>query len=120
MGFLTKAAILEASDLPFEDVEVPEWGGTIRVRTMPGYERDTFEQAIADRTPSKKSPVRVAGMKARLVALTACNETGELLFSLAEADALNAKSSKALDRLFQVAARLNGMTEEDVEDLAKN
>ena len=31
MKLLTGAAILAANDLPHEDVEVPEWGGTVRV-----------------------------------------------------------------------------------------
>ena len=32
MNLLSKTAILAAQDLQTEDVEVPEWGGAVRVR----------------------------------------------------------------------------------------
>ena len=32
LNLLSRDAILQAQDLPHEDVEVPEWGGMVRVR----------------------------------------------------------------------------------------
>jgi len=55
MGLLTRDAILEAQDLQHEEVYIPEWGGSVRVRTLTGAERDAFEQSIVDqraRTPA--------------------------------------------------------------------
>ncbi len=46
MGLLTKDDILGADDLATEDVEVPEWGGCVRVRALTGTERDAFEAAM--------------------------------------------------------------------------
>ena len=40
MNLLTKSAILGINDLKHEDVPVPQWGGTVRVRAMTGQERD--------------------------------------------------------------------------------
>ena len=40
MTLLSKSAILCANDLQTEDVDVPEWGGTVRVRSFTGRERD--------------------------------------------------------------------------------
>ncbi|HUX01014.1 MAG TPA: hypothetical protein VMY35_08540 [Phycisphaerae bacterium] len=122
MERLSRETILGAADMPFEDVEVPEWGGAVRVRTMTGAVRDEFEQEVQDRKRGKgrNASIDVRGMKARIVALTACDENGELLFGIDDIAALNAKNAKALDRLFQVASRLNGLSDEDVEDLAKN
>ena len=46
MSLLSKTAILTANDLQTEDVEVPEWGGAVRVRSFTGRERDAFESSM--------------------------------------------------------------------------
>ena len=46
MTLLSKTAILCANDLQTEDVEVPEWGGAVRVRSFTGRERDAFEASM--------------------------------------------------------------------------
>ena len=46
MTLLSKTAILTANDLQTEDVEVPEWGGAVRVRSFTGRERDAFESSM--------------------------------------------------------------------------
>jgi len=52
--------------------------------------------------------------------LTICDEEGTRLFAAKDMDELGKKSAAALDRIFTVAQRLNGLSGEDVEDLAKN
>ena len=42
MTYLSRDAILQREDIKTEDVEVPEWGGTVRVRGMSGVQRDAF------------------------------------------------------------------------------
>ena len=46
MTLLFKTAILAAQDLQTEDVEVPEWGGAVRVRSFTGRERDAFQASM--------------------------------------------------------------------------
>ena len=46
MTLLSKTAILTANDLQTEDIEVPEWGGAVRVRNFTGRERDAFESSM--------------------------------------------------------------------------
>lgn len=113
MAKLNKAAILAADDLPRESVTVPEWGGEVLVRTMTGTERDAFESSLLDKDK------RLENMRARLVSLTLCDESGERMFSDDEVTALGKKSAIALDRVFAVAQRLNGIGGEAV-DTAKN
>jgi hypothetical protein len=48
------------------------------------------------------------------------DENGEQLFQHEDTFPLGAKSAAALDRIFQVAQRLNGLREEDVNELAAN
>lgn len=119
MTLLTKSAILSADDLKTEDVEVPEWGGTVRVRAFSGRERDAFEASLV-RGDGKDRKVDLTNMRARLVALTVVDETGQKLFTHDDVDLLGAKSGAALDRVFAVAQKLNGLSAADVEDLTKN
>jgi hypothetical protein len=112
---LTKDTILGASDLPTEEVPVPEWGGSVFVRTMSGMERDAFEQSIVD---SKKRGL--VNVRARLAVQVVCDSTGARIFTDTDADALGKKSGKALDRIFDVAQRLSGIGAKDVEELEKN
>jgi hypothetical protein len=42
-SYLTKDAILGADDLPFEDVQVESWGGTLPVRGLTRTQRDRLE-----------------------------------------------------------------------------
>jgi hypothetical protein len=125
MALLDKAAILAATDLGHEDVAVPEWGGTVRIRVLSGAERDAFESSFA--TPAMVAAIRARGpaavnenMRARLVAYAAVGEDGKRLFT-DEADlvALGAKSALALDRVFAVAKKLNGMSQADMEEIEK-
>ena len=114
-----RETILASSDLPQQSVECPEWGQTLHVRTLTGNERDDFENAV--QTASKnKGGIDLRGLKIKLVLLTLCDEDGELLFDATDALVLNSKSSKVIDRIFQVAQKLNGLTAEDVDELVGN
>lgn len=116
---LTRDAILAADDLSFEDVPVPEWGGTVRVRTLSGTERDAFEASIVEQR-GKKSSVDMRNIRAKLAARTIVDEDGKRLFSERDVELLGAKSASALQRVFEVAQRLNGLSDGDVEELVKN
>ena len=119
MSLLSKTAILAAQDLQTEDVEVPEWGGAVRVRSFTGRERDAFEASMV-RGEGRDRKVDLTNMRARLVGLTVIDETGQRLFTDEEVDLLGAKSGAALDRVFAVAQKLNGLSGADVEELSKN
>ena len=119
MSLLSKTAILAAQDLQTEDVEVPEWGGAVRVRSFTGRERDAFEASMV-RGDGRDRRVDLTNMRARLVGLTVIDESGQRLFTDEEADLLGAKSGAALDRIFAIAQKLNGLSGADVEELSKN
>lgn len=114
MPLLTKAEILSAADLPTEDVPVPEWGGTVRVKTLTAGELAAFQDQFANGTRS----IRV--VRERLAAATIVDESGNRVFSDDDVAALSAKSGAALDRVFAAASKLNAITGRDVEQLAKN
>lgn len=116
MGYLTKDAILGADDLPAEDVEVPEWGGTVRVRGLTGTERDRFEFAMA---AAKDRPDRV-DVRAQVVGRCIVDENGDRLFTDKELVKLGSKSGAALDRVFDVVRGLSGMGDQAVESAAQD
>ncbi|WP_439891603.1 hypothetical protein ACS7SF_02890 [Ralstonia sp. 25C] len=117
---LTKEQILAASDITTEAVDVAEWGGSVIVRAMTGAARDAYEASMV----VLKDGQRVAdltNMRAKLVAATLVDDAGELLFKTAEeVQALAGKSANALEKLFKVAQRLNGLAPDSTEEAAKN
>jgi hypothetical protein len=116
---LTREAILNAPDIQVEDVDVPEWGGKVRVRGLTGAERDAFEQSIMEQRGRDMS-LNLRNIRAKLVALSVVDEQNNRIFSDADVKALGQKSAVALQRVFEVAQRLSGLRNEDVEELAKN
>ena len=111
--FLNRDQVLAADDLPFTDVPVPEWGGTVRVRTLRGSDRARLME-IAAGADDKSS----ADWIERLVAACTCDETGEPLFEAADVQALRQKNAKALQRIFLAADDLNMISDAAVDKLA--
>ncbi|MEW2383383.1 hypothetical protein AB0873_15010 [Micromonospora sp. NPDC047707] len=118
MTLLTRDQILAVDDYTFEDVEVPEWGGTVRVKGMSGAERDRFE-AGSIKGKGKNRDVNLANLRARLVAASVIDEAGQLVFKPYDVETLGKKSAAALGRVYDVAQRLAGLTDEDVEELTE-
>jgi glutaminase len=116
---LSKDQILSAPDTEYETVDVPEWGGKVRVKTLTGDERDSYEQSLIDQRGNVTGP-KLAGAQARLCALTIVDDDGKRLFTDGDVKALGAKSAQALNRVFDVAIRLSRMTQKDVEELVGN
>jgi hypothetical protein len=112
----TKAAIFAIAHLKSERVDVPEWGEgvTVIVSEMTGLARDAF---YAKKDGSK---VSISQSQADLLLATIVDESGESVFDESDVDMLKALSSTVLDRLANVAVRINGMGQAAVEDAAKN
>lgn len=119
MSLLTRDSILQADDRKTQDVPVAEWGGTVRVKAMSGYERDKFETSMVKMNGSKRQE-NFSNIRARLVALVCVNEDGGRMFTDADITLLGTKSAAALQRVFNVAQELNGMSDSDVEELTES
>lgn len=119
MSLLSRDAILGADDRKTEDVAVPEWGGSVRVRSLSGAERDAFESHVVSVRSDGSKSVNLRNVRAKLVSLSVVDEAGERLFSDADVDALGDKSAAALERVFDVARHLSGLSEDDIEELAE-
>jgi len=124
MTLLSRDQILAVQDLKHEDVDVPEWGGTVRVQELTADQRDAVEASMTEITmtdggfAAKITPDKViATFRARLAAYSIVDEAGKRLFTDADMVALGAKSSAALQRVYNVAIRLSAFSKSDVEEL---
>lgn len=104
----------------YVDVPVPMLGGAVvRVRQMLSIERDAFEQDCIEEI----NGVRVFGKKnirAKLIVRCATDpDSGELIFTEADADALGRTRADLVNLLWEPAARLSGITKQDEDDLGK-
>ncbi|MEU0245170.1 hypothetical protein ABZ192_12695 [Streptomyces sp. NPDC006235] len=122
MSYLSADEILNADDLLREPVDVPEWGGTVLVQGMSGTERDKFEAAMLNKQMNGVDKDKAMDMyRARLAAACIVDESGKRLF---QGDAvvkrLGQKSAQALTRVVEVASRLSGLSDADVEELTGN
>jgi hypothetical protein len=117
---LSRDDILKAEDCRTQEVDVPEWGGTVLVRGMTGRERDQFETSMLERGRGGRMVPNTANTRAKVVARCVVDEDGTRLFTDADVAALGEKSGAAIDRVFEVAATLSGLAERDREEMARD
>lgn len=104
--------VLKKQDLPTTDVEVPEWGGSVRVRHWTLSERNEFQRRV--NTDSDKD-----GVGAWLVSILAVNEDGGVWCPADKVAELHKKNPKPVDALVNAILELNRVTKEDVDDAVK-
>jgi hypothetical protein len=104
--------ILGADDLPVTEVDVPEWGETVRVKALDAEER--FNLSV--QAGGKPGAVFMASV----VAATVVDEDGNRVFTDDDVPALARKNGKAVKRLFDAADELNAFTDKAVRSLEKN
>ena len=118
MTYLDRAAILGVNDLPTRDVDVPEWGGTVRVRAMNAKDRDDYELAVMEAANAGRSLPE--NFRSIFAAACIVNEAGEQQFTHEDVTLLGQKSHAALGRIFTVVADMNALKPGAFEDMAKN
>ena len=118
MPVLGREAILQADDIVTEPVDVPEWGGTVLVKGMTGKQRDVFEKSMLTEA-GKSRKINLENIRAKLCAATVVDKDGKELFTPDDVKALSEKSASALQRVYDVGARLCGLSNDDVEELAE-
>jgi hypothetical protein len=110
--------ILQVSDIKVVPVDVPEWGGMVYVRAMTAIDREKYIESMRQTIGvGKDASVQVILRfgSAKLAALTLCNSEGVLLFDKKPEtiQALAQKSAKAMERVVDAAAKLNGLDDDE-------
>lgn len=116
MALLSKEQITAADDRSWEDVDVTEWGGSVRLLGLSGTERNAYQASLVVLgSNGTVQRMNLADQTAKLLAKAIVDENFERLFTDKDVKALGAKNGAVLQRLFEVAQRLSGLRKEDVE-----
>ena len=107
----------EVRHVPVPEIEE---GGEVIVQSMTGAERDRFESGLVIEGKNGKQKADLKNVRARLVAATVVDEKGRKLFTPQDVEELGKISAAALDRIFEAARELSGMSQKVVEELAEN
>lgn len=121
-AFLSRDAILGAVDLPYEDVEVPEWGGWVRLQGLTGEQRARIN-ATTLVSKGQNVEMRVealADLQIKMVGLALVDADGRRLFTDPEIRALGSKNAGVIERLFLKVQQLSGVAPEAVETIRGN
>lgn len=106
--FLTVDQILAVNDLPSEVVEVPEWGGKVKVQGLSRAAYDGIakaaEVAVAPTGPGQQAGTKRDDDKFSDLLFLAC--VVEPQFSEDHIPALRGKSLAALNRVYQAIGRV--------------
>ena len=116
---LGRAEILGKDDRTYQDVKIREWGGTVRVQSLTGTERDQWEEACQEQKGRDKV-FSTKQLREKLLSFCLVDAEGKKLFSEGDIALLADKNAAALTRLFDVARKLNAIGVQDVEDLVGN
>jgi len=120
MEFASAKDILGATDVPFEHVYLPALKKHVVVVGMSGKARDSFEASLVV-GKGKARKVNTENIRAKLAARCLYDkppaEAGQRLFSDDQADAIGNVRADVLAPIFDVAQKLSGISDEDIEEL---
>lgn len=112
---LTKDQMTQRPSLPYEDVDVAEFGGSVRLRKWTGADHDAFGAAVA--------AMKFDGaMYAAAIAASAINENGDRVFDMnGDIQKIAASWTKtSLEKTYSVIRRMNSLGAEGLEAAEKN
>jgi hypothetical protein len=118
---LSRDDILQVQDLKTEEVDMRlfGWPGSVVVRGMTGLERGEVEYLMTLKDPVKQEDNQ---KKFRALTLVRCivDQEGKPLFRPSDVDSLSTKAASALDHLTDIAQKLSGYRQADLEAVTKN
>lgn len=122
MALIGRQQILDVVDLKTEDVDVPEWGGTVRLRELSSKQRSLIE-ATTIGAKGQSLEIRIEAFKVlreKTVVSALIDQDGKRLFEDKEFAQLGLKSGQVIERLFQKVQELSGMTPAAAKDAEGN
>jgi len=122
MAQLDRNALLAKEKLDVVKVDLGK-GDFVFVRQMTGRERDRFEQSLIKENKSVEGGYErsLEDFRAKLAVCTVCNEAGTLSLNANDFAMLSQNMSAArLEKIINVAQKINKISEEDKESLVKN
>jgi len=118
---LNKDMILTVEDYDIQTIHVKEWGGSIILKSMTGAGRDRYETAcIRQGAGQGAGKLDMTDLKALLLSMTIVGEDHKPLFTAKDVTALNTKNAKVINRLCEIAQKMNAIGDDGVEEAEKN
>lgn len=112
--YLTTAdAILQAEDFVYDEVDCPEWGGTVRIRSLSGAQRVQLKKAIdAGREDIDET----------LCVMAIVDQDGNRILHREQIGDLSKKNTSVITRIAMKVLEISGMRDRDkaVKDAEKN
>lgn len=109
---LTAEEILNAKDIEYVTVVVPEWKGSVRLRTLSAEE-------VADYVEATTGPAKTNAMALMLMRSAVKEDDSQLFADVSKIEQVRKRSMRAFMRLQDACLELNGLTEK-AKALAKN
>jgi hypothetical protein len=119
MTLLNREKLLTKEKLDVTKVDLGR-GEFVYVRQMTGRERDTFEQSIISFGKDGEVERKTEDFRSKLAVCTVCDEKGDLLLTPRDVAGLSTSMSAArLEKIVEVAQKINKISAEDKEELTK-
>ncbi|QDV24386.1 hypothetical protein [Aureliella helgolandensis] len=123
-NILSGADILTADKLRAVPVVTHEWkaGSQVYVAELTADERDELEQSWGDYKRERDEEDGI-GFRAWCAAYCICDASRNRTFigrQVEAAETIGKKRGKTASRIFNTAARINGLTKADIDELEKN
>jgi hypothetical protein len=112
---MLRESILARKPQP-QPLYVPEWETTVFVRPLSGTERMAWADGNAERKAAGLGPIRNL---TALAMVCVCDEAGGPVFQPGDEAAIEALVGTAVERVFEAAARANGLNKEAAEATEK-
>ena len=100
---LTRSQILDSRDLQFAEVDVPAWGGLVRVRALNAGEMAQFRamsvEVVDQQTREIRDGHRLFTMSAWVVCRGVVDDQGQRVFADSDLDLLTNKSAVIIDEI---------------------
>lgn len=121
MPALSKEEILALAERRETKTVTVDGFGEFVIKELSGTDRDAYEQSIMKLDRKGNGTPNLVNARAKLVSRCLVDESGTPMFTSANDVAnLGALPARVLSKLFDEAAEMNGLSEEDVEELLGN
>lgn len=123
MALLTRDEVVNTDDRRYEIIPVPEWDGSVRVRSLNEPEYHAYRDSVLMRA-GREREVNEKIVRVCLVAACVVDADGKTILTVDDImggkDPSKAKSAHAIAIIWKVAGRLCGIDEDDIAEILKN
>src|SRR6266540_2523606 len=105
--------LASASNRPMEEIHLPELGGYVWVRGLTGKEREDYEASVMQRRGGQLVP-NLTNARAKLIVISLVDADGKPMFYEHEVLELGSIPARTLQRIWDKACELSGLSESDV------